>query len=87
MRITLAWPQAGLGDADDTVDVDEATGVRLLNDGLARRPDPVFADTEPAEIDANDLNEAAAAEGVDLGDATTVGQKRAAIAAARKQRS
>ena len=36
MRITLAYPRPGIGDADETVDVDDATGRTLIADGFAR---------------------------------------------------
>jgi hypothetical protein len=85
MLITLAWPQEGLGGAGDTVDVDDATGVRLLGDGLARYPDPPTASMDPAEIPAAELDTAAAAEGIDLGDAHTAKQKRDVIASAREK--
>lgn len=36
MRITLAYPIDGIGGPDETVEVDETTGRRLLADGFAR---------------------------------------------------
>lgn len=94
MKITLAAParwlaDAGLdyvgeagvtGDADDTVEVDEAIGRRLISEGLARIPDTI--PSTHAELDA-----VAAAEGTDLSGATTVADKRAAVKAARLNRS
>lgn len=36
MRITLAYPIEGLGDPDETVDIDDVSGRRLIGDGMAR---------------------------------------------------
>lgn len=40
MRITLAYPVEGIGGPDETVEVDETTGRRLLGDGFARPASP-----------------------------------------------
>ena len=76
MKITLAWPQEGIGDADQTVDVSDADAKRLVNDGMARWPDSV--PTAAADVEA-----VAAMEGVDLSGAGTVAEKRARVKAAR----
>ncbi len=39
MKVTLAYPHDGRRP-DDTVDVDEQVGRRLIHDGKARPPDP-----------------------------------------------
>lgn len=76
MKITLAWPQEGIGDADQTVDIPDADAKRLVNDGMARLPDSV--PTSAADVEA-----VAAAEGVDLSGAETVAEQRARVKAAR----
>lgn len=77
MKITLAWPREGVGQADETIDVDEVLARQLLDDGLARHPDP--DQLRSAELDA-----VAVAEGVDLSNAATVADKRAALKAAKE---
>ena len=76
MKITLAWPQEGIGDADQTVDVSDADAKRLVNDGMAR-----WADLVPTA--AADVEAVAAMEGIDLSGAGTVAEKRARVKAAR----
>jgi hypothetical protein len=77
MKITLAcsgaWielPQ--LGDAGDTVDVDVELGARLIREGYAH-------------MKGDEVEQVAAAEGIDLSDAKTVAEKKAAVKAAHKE--
>jgi hypothetical protein len=79
-KITLAWPQEGIGGSDETVDVDDATARRLIGDGLARYPDNVNA-LPDAEVVA-----VAHAEGVDLSDAHTARERKAAVKDARAEK-
>jgi hypothetical protein len=83
MKITLAcsgaWielPQ--LGDAGDTVDVDVELGARLIREGYARSADV-------AHMKGDEVEQVAAAEGIDLSDAKTVAEKKAAVKAAHKE--
>jgi hypothetical protein len=77
VKVTLAWPREGVGQADQTVDLPDAEARRLIADGMARVPDP-------KELTSDELDAAAAAEGVDLSAARTVADKRAALKAAKE---
>lgn len=77
MKVTLAWPREGVGQADETVDLPDGEARRLLADGMARVPDP-------AKLSGAELDTAAAVEGVDLSEARTVADKRAALKAAKE---
>jgi hypothetical protein len=85
MLITLAYPQDGQnypgvrGDAGDSVEVDDAVGIRIVQDGWARIPDSVV------RLNADQVILAAQLEGVDLSNAATATQRKAALAAAHKQ--
>lgn len=81
MKITLACPSAWferpeLGDAGATVDVDDNDGAQLIRQGYARGVDV-------AQLTGADVDQVAAAEGVDLSGAHTVAEKKAAVKAAR----
>jgi hypothetical protein len=87
LKITLAWPasfteylvDAGItGEPDETIDVPDELGLRLLQDGRGRLPDV-------EKLSGADVEQAAAVEGVDLSDAHTVADKKAAVKAARKE--
>lgn len=78
MRITLARPREGVGQADETVDVEIGLARRLLDDGAARVPDP-------SAMTVGDIEEAAAASGVDLSAAKSKADKLAALEAAQKE--
>ena len=77
MKITLAWPREGYGDAGDTVEMPDVEARQVIADGHGRIPDAV-GNLSEAELDV-----AAAAEGVDLTGAKSVTDKRAAVKAAR----
>jgi hypothetical protein len=84
MKITLACPsewfeRPGLGDAGETVDVDGTLGDQLVREGYARGVDV-------AQLSGADVDQVAAAEGVDLSGAHTVAEKKAAVKAARESK-
>ena len=58
MRITLAVPYDG-HDPDETIEVDDANGRRLLRDGFARLPDR-------NEQTVSELRDYAKAQGIDI---------------------
>jgi hypothetical protein len=83
MKITLACPGAWferpeLGDAGATVDVDPEDAARLCEEGKARPADV-------AHMTGDDIARVAAIEGIDLSDAKTVAEKKAAVKAAHKE--
>ena len=83
MKVKLACPGAWierpeLGDVGETVDVDSEDGARLIREGYAQAADV-------SHLSGADIDQVAAAEGVDLSGATTVAEKMAAVKAARKE--
>jgi hypothetical protein len=85
MKIKFACPPAwferpdlsGLGDVGETVEVDDELAMRLVQEG--------YAQVVVSAITAATVDKVAAVEGVDLSDAHTVAEKKAAIKAARNQ--
>lgn len=75
MLVTLAYPVDGLGQPDDTVEVDDSVGRDLLRYGKARLPDP--GTRTVAELRAY-----AADRGIDLRGATRRADIEAVIEAA-----
>jgi hypothetical protein len=83
MHVTLAcpssWYDKDYGDIDQTVDLPDDVAQRLLAEGYARLPDNV------ASLPVAEVEQVAAVEGVDLSDARTAAEKKAAVKAARNQ--
>ena len=80
MLITLAYPHPELGEPDETVKVDAATGRQLVHDGLARLADDDALDG----LTVPELQAYAEDHGIDLAGATKKADIAAAIRSAEK---
>lgn len=80
MFVTLAYPHPELGEPDETVEVDDATGRQLVHDGLARLADDQVLDG----LTVPELQTYAEDHSIDLAAATKKADIVAAIRAAEK---
>lgn len=79
MKITLAYPRDG-HDPDETIEVEDHVGRQLVQDGVARLPDPATFDA----MKADELKAYAGEHGIDLGEATKKADIVQTIRAAEK---
>lgn len=84
MKVTLTgWPVVDdngqpLGGPDETVEVDDDRGRRLIADGHARHPDQV------SKVASDDLDAALTTAGIDPTEHSTVKAKRDALKSAQQ---
>jgi hypothetical protein len=72
-----AAPQLGNADVGDVVDVDDRLAAKLRDEG--------YVQYVVSALTADNVDQVAAAEGIDLSEAKTVPEKKAVIKAAAKE--